>query len=152
MRWEENGDAPVRRTQGNGGQQLHIQTTAAAIDRKPCRASGGDRSPASISTSPGVIVRLPKLDTSPAPLNRVHSPRNSTCSKGGAAAGAQLDNVRATVRFGFSTSPSAKALEENDTGDKVKCPVCHRGMDHWPQAQRNQVIERMLLGSYYLCC
>lgn len=42
--------------------------------------------------------------------------------------------------FGLATSPSAKALEANDSGDKVTCPVCHRGMDHWKSGQRQQVI------------
>lgn len=34
---------------------------------------------------------------------------------------------------------SADELEANDTGDRVKCPVCHLGMDHWKQARRQQV-------------
>lgn len=42
--------------------------------------------------------------------------------------------------FGRPTSPSAKEMEANDTGDKVTCPVCQRGMDHWKTGQRQQVI------------
>lgn len=41
--------------------------------------------------------------------------------------------------FGRATSPSPKVLEHSDTGDKVKCPLCHRGMDHWKARQRQQV-------------
>lgn len=120
---EKKGDAPIRRTQGNSISN----PTREAVYRKSSRASGGNQSPASRSTSPiEVIVRSPKPDT---------SPRNSSGSKGGGS----------TVMFGLSTSPSAKELEENDTGDKVKCPVCLRGMDHWPQAQRNQVIKQTVL-------
>lgn len=123
----EDGDAPIRRTQGNGN------STGEAVYRTSSRVPGGNQSPTSKSTSPlGVIVRSPKPDTSPKPLI---SPRNSSRLKGDVT----------TMRFGLSTSPSVKELEENDTGDKVKCPVCHRGMDHWPQAQRNQVIERTIL-------
>lgn len=48
--------------------------------------------------------------------------------------------VSARGSFGLATSPSAKALEANDTGDRVTCPVCHRGMDHWKSGQRQQVI------------
>lgn len=48
----------------------------------------------------------------------------------------------ATTRgsFGLVTSPSAEGLQTNDTGDKVKCPVCQRGMDHWKSGERQQVI------------
>lgn len=34
---------------------------------------------------------------------------------------------------------SARKLEINDSGVKVKCPVCKRGMDHWKPSQRQQV-------------
>lgn len=44
--------------------------------------------------------------------------------------------------FGLATSPCAKVLEAHDTGDKVTCPVCHKGMDHWKSGQRQQVIAQ----------
>ncbi|CAM9464885.1 unnamed protein product, partial [Laminaria digitata] len=47
--------------------------------------------------------------------------------------------------FGFLASPSAKVVEINDTGDKVKCPVCQRGMDHWKSGQRQQHVHGCLL-------
>lgn len=41
--------------------------------------------------------------------------------------------------FGMTTSSSADVLRASDSGDKVKCPACHRGMDHWKSGQRQQV-------------
>lgn len=41
--------------------------------------------------------------------------------------------------FPLRMDPSAKLLDISDTSDKVKCPVCHRGMDHWKSGQRQQV-------------
>lgn len=43
--------------------------------------------------------------------------------------------------FGRATSLSPEVLDEHGsaTGDKVKCPMCHRGMDHWQPKQRQQV-------------
>lgn len=50
--------------------------------------------------------------------------------------------VSARGSFGLATSPSAKTLEAMDTGEKVTCPICHRGMDHWKSGQRQQVTNR----------
>lgn len=42
--------------------------------------------------------------------------------------------------FGSPVTPSRRReLEANDTGDRIKCPVCQLGMDHWKPAQRQQV-------------
>lgn len=49
------------------------------------------------------------------------------------------EDTPARGNFGFLATPSAKVVEINDTGDKVKCPVCQRGMDHWKSGQRQQV-------------
>ncbi|CAN0233470.1 unnamed protein product [Ectocarpus sp. 6 AP-2014] len=53
--------------------------------------------------------------------------------------------VSAGGSFGLATSPSAKALEANDSGDKVTCPVCNRGMDHWKSGQRQQHVHACLM-------
>ncbi|CAM9366923.1 unnamed protein product [Scytosiphon promiscuus] len=47
--------------------------------------------------------------------------------------------------FALPTSPSAKEIGGNDTGDKVTCPVCQRGMDHWKTGQRQQHVHNCLL-------
>ena len=51
------------------------------------------------------------------------------------------EDAPARGSFGLVTSPSAIGLQSNDTGDKVKCPVCQRGMDHWKSGHRQQVIK-----------
>ena len=56
------------------------------------------------------------------------------------AATSERGDATAKGSFGLVTSPSAEGLQTNDTGDKVKCPVCQRGMDHWKSGQRQQVI------------
>ncbi|CAM9349048.1 unnamed protein product [Ectocarpus sp. 4 AP-2014] len=53
--------------------------------------------------------------------------------------------ISAGGSFGLATSPSTKALEANDSGDKVTCPVCHRGMDHWTSGQRQQHVHACLM-------
>lgn len=59
----------------------------------------------------------------------------------------QPKNLARTM-FAGGMSPSERArLEARDSGDKVKCPVCHRGMDHWKPPQRQEVSVHILFCS-----
>lgn len=46
--------------------------------------------------------------------------------------------------FGSTNNSCTRSLETDDTGDKVKCPVCHCGMDHWKSGQRQQVRKEQM--------
>ena len=70
-------------------------------------------------------------------------PQPQTASKASTALRGGVSARGSGGSSGLATSPSATnktVLEANDTGDKVTCPVCHRGMDHWKSGQRQQVM------------
>lgn len=79
---------------------------------RPPRKESGDRRPAGIAAGSSRLV--------------------PTSSSG-------REDAPAKGSLGLLPSPSADVLHINDSGDKVKCPVCQRGMDHWKSGQRQQV-------------
>eukprot|EP00904_Undaria_pinnatifida_P010034 jgi/Undpi1/6160/HiC_scaffold_20.g08644.m1 len=86
---------------------------------RPPRKESGDRRPAGIAAGSSRLVQ-------PAST----SGREDAPAKGS---------------LGLLPGPSADVLHINDSGDKVKCPVCQRGMDHWKSGQRQQHVHLCLL-------
>lgn len=133
---------PLRKGAGQQSGNKRPATVLMVLDTDEKRVSGQPKDhPVERTTrnasNPGRQVKATRQRRSPPDVyagetangvsRRTHSPP------------ATVNEVaRANSSFPVSTSPSTSVLEANDTGGKVKCPVCSRGMDHWKAAQRQQ--------------
>lgn len=127
---------------------------ARGSSRYPSGGSHGERSaaPAAATTASSVSSSSSKVEG-----GRRAQPKSQTRTQTQAGSkvfgspGAAPSPSPGRGGFGIATnlSPPAKALETTDTGDKVTCPVCNRGMDHWKSGQRQQVIFQAVINTNY---